>query len=937
MSVIKKILTCIGSVIKIILGTICGYIGVVINLFGTVLGLMASFLVVAVLIVVCVYVKVEPMFEEAREVVFDRLVSLSEDDFILNEDTVVYTQKGKEIGRINAGHYEYVDIKNISPYIYEGYIAVEDKRFKTHAGVDMTATLRAGVALVKNRGEITQGGSTITQQLIKNNLLSQEKSYTRKIAEIFLAPTVESKFTKDEIMEFYCNSNYYGNRCYGVQSASQYYFGVDAKDLKPYQAALLIGLSNSPTAYDPVANPDAAKEKRDQVLKTMYDQGVITERQYNKGISKKLKVEQQVAESSDENYMTSYAVHCAALELMKQEDFDFQYTFADSKAYNDYMTRYGEVYGEKMEQIRSGGYRIYTSLVPSIQKKLQASVDETLRYNIEMNEEGTKYAMQGAAVCVDNDSQYVVAIVGGRGTDDLYNRGFLSSRQPGSSIKPLIDYTPAFESGSYSPSTIVKDQEIENGPKNAGGGYKGNITVREAVARSLNTVAWQVLEDITPEYGLNFLGNMRFHSISYVDNDNLALSLGGFTEGVRVCDMAKGYATLANNGQYSDRTCIVKIEKNGEDVVYEDDEKRTQVYSEDAAWMMTDVLKGVLEESYGTGRSLKLDGQIAAGKTGTTNNSKDIWFCGYTKYYSTAVWVGYDTPKEMSGQSGAGLSGAIWKTFMNQIHEGKKQKDFSRPSGVYLAKYSASTGEEIPGTALKGKKAKKRLDGYDYFSSSIKENAEEFLAEKEEKNYEDKVRKALESFEKFYITSVEEYYEVDDKYNSLRKKIAKLNDDELRTDYATRAATKYEELKEQMKDWESVVKDYATQQSEEKDRLAAEKQREAEEARQKQTEETNIANFNTKLKKLQGHKYQPKNMDALIEAAQEALEKCKEYSSYTTLAANLKNAITDIRALPTKSEYDQTKKKEQEEKDRVKQDLDDLINEGGSDDGDEMW
>ena len=178
------------------------------------------------------------------------------------------------------------------------------------------------------------------------------------------------------------------------------------------------------------------------------------------------------------------------------------------------------------------------------QKKLQKAVDKGLAYSKEKNSDKTKYALQGAAVCVDNSTNYVVAIVGGRGTKDSYNRAYLSARQSGSSIKPLIDYTPAFETGAYSPSTVVNDQPIGNGPKNAGGGYRGSLHLREAVQRSINTIAWQVLEKITPKYGMSFLDKMHFHNLSYVDNDNLSLSLGGFTEGVRVVDMAKGLSLI---------------------------------------------------------------------------------------------------------------------------------------------------------------------------------------------------------------------------------------------------------------------------------------------------------------------------------------------------------------------------------------------------------
>ena len=540
-----------------LVGAIGSYVGVVSNILGAVMGILASVMVIGGIVGLCVYVKVLPMFTEAREEVFDKLVHLSKDDFIMKEDTVVYDANGKKVGSVNAGSYKYVSINAISPYIYDGYIAVEDKRFRTHGGVDLVATMRAGVSLLKHNMEITQGGSTITQQVIKNNLLTQNKSYTRKIAEILLAPTIESKFTKAQIMEFYCNSNYYGNKCYGVGAASRYYFGKKCADLEPQEAAMLIGLSNSPASYNPVLHPQAALKKRNRVLKTMCNDGVITPKEYKAAVKKKLNIKQLTEEgSSNETYVISYAIHCSAISLMEKEDFKFKYVFDSKEDYQKYNKTYSKAYNEKIESIRSGGYKIYTSINMKKQKKLQKSVDEGLAFNKEKDNDSGKYALQGAAVCVNNETGYVEAVVGGRGKNDQYNRAYLAARQAGSAIKPLIDYTPGFESGMYSPSTIVNDNKFTNGPSNAGGAYYGSVHFREAVARSLNTVAWQVLDNISVKYGLSFLDKLHFHNISYIDNDNMALSLGGFTEGVRVVDMAKGFSTLANNGSFSDRTCV---------------------------------------------------------------------------------------------------------------------------------------------------------------------------------------------------------------------------------------------------------------------------------------------------------------------------------------------------------------------------------------------
>lgn len=906
MNTLRKYVKNAKDVFRIIVGAIGSYVGVVSNILGAVMGILASVMVIGGIVGLCVYVKVLPMFTEAREEVFDKLVHLSKDDFIMKEDTVVYDANGKKVGSVNAGSYKYVSINDISPYIYDGYIAVEDKRFKTHGGVDLVATMRAGVSLLKHNMEITQGGSTITQQVIKNNLLTQNKSYTRKIAEILLAPTIESKFTKAQIMEFYCNSNFYGNKCYGVGAASRYYFGKKCADLEPQEAAMLIGLSNSPTAYNPVLHPQAALKKRNRVLKTMCNEGAITPKEYKAAVKKELNIKQLSEEgSSNETYVISYAIHCAAISLMEKEDFKFKYVFDSKEDYQKYNKTYSKAYSEKIESIRSGGYKIYTSINMKKQKKLQKSVDEGLAFNKEKDNDSGKYALQGAAVCVNNETGYVEAVVGGRGKNDQYNRAYLAARQSGSAIKPLIDYTPGFESGMYSPSTIVNDNKFTNGPSNAGGAYYGSVHIREAVARSLNTVAWQVLDNISVKYGLSFLDKLHFHNISYIDNDNMALSLGGFTEGVRVVDMAKGFSTLANNGSFSDRTCVKKIEHVSDGVVYKNNNEKTQVYSEDAAWMMTDVLKGVFNESYGTGRKLKLEnGQICAGKTGTTNSSNDVWFCGYTKYYTTVVWAGYDTPRAMPGASGASIPGVIWKDYMDKIHEKLKPQDFTMPSTISLAKYD-SAGNIIEGTAVAGSKT--RPAGMDYFSKSIlSEKAEEVQVLKDKK-YQKEVLAALKKFEKMYIKNIADYYDLENDYKKLTDMISSIVDDDVRTDYAIRARNKYDSLKDETVDWKKVVKAYEKQQKEENERLAEKKKNDSQRALNNQIYKNRINLARTRIKRMHGYIYQPSNMQLLIDSAKQALDACKGYAEYTSLKAMYDEYKAELENLPTKAEYDKKK------------------------------
>ena len=310
-----------------------------------------------------------------------------------------------------------------------------------------------------------------------------------------------------------------------------------------------------------------------------------------------------------------------------------------------------------------------------MQQQLQDAVDSNLAEFTEQTEDGV-YTLQGAAVCIDNHTGYVKAIVGGRNQNlagYTLNRGYQSFRQPGSAIKPLIVYTPALER-QYTPDTIVSDTKIEDGPSNAGGSYEGDITLRRAVEKSKNTVAWNLLQELTPKVGLSYLKEMNFSKLDAKD-ENLTSALGGLTNGVSPIEMTAAYATLENEGKYREPTCIVKITDADGVTLYENQMEEKQVYKVNASRMMTDMLVSVMQE--GTGKGLALDNMPCAGKTGTTNDNKDGWFAGYTNYYTTCVWVGYDMPKELPGLSGASYPGAIWKTFMEQIHQGLAPVNFN--------------------------------------------------------------------------------------------------------------------------------------------------------------------------------------------------------------------------------------------------------------------
>lgn len=860
----------------------------------------AAFLIMAAAGLI-LYAAVKPELDKCREIAYDKLAQMDRSDFSMLSDTVIYDKDGKQIGLINAGHYQYMDINHISMNLQNGYIAQEDRRFKNHNGVDWIATFRAGLALIKHGGEVTQGGSTITQQVIKNTYLTQERTFTRKIVEILLAPELEKKYSKADIMEFYCNTNFYGHRCYGVEAASLYYFGKHAEDLAPEEAAVLIGISNSPSAYDPVSHPDASKNKRDDVLKSMNEVGYLSNEDYEKAVSSPLKIVQKETEGTDENYQSSYAIHCAALELMKMDGFEFQYTFDNKEDYTLYSERYTAAYSEQSDRIRAGGFQIYTSLDSGLQAVLQTQIDASLSGFTELQENG-KFALQGAGVIVDNKTNYVTAIVGGRGAEDPFNRAYLSARQPGSTIKPLIDYGPAFDTGEYYPTRMVNDHKWEKGPSNSGRRYLGNVTVREALNRSLNTVAWQILEDIGIDFGLSYLGEMEFQKLSYVDNQVPSLSIGGFTNGVRVVDMAKGYSTLANGGVYNDRTCIVKILHEKESELTKDMTPfAKQVYRSDSAFMLTDVLKGTFTSPYGTGRGLGLENDMpAAGKTGTTNSSKDTWFCGYTPYYTAAVWVGYDIPRNMPGIYGATYAGKIWKNVMDEIHQGLPPLDWEQPDTV------ERRADETNGIE-------------DYFSTTAQFRAQQSLHEKEQAALLEELTREAEAFCAREIRSVEDTYTVKDEYASITSRLPLLDDGEQRALLLEQTEQRYDYFVSIISQMGDEIRRYEEQKAAEEKKAREEAAKEAEKQRLEEDKATKKNSFLLALETVEELEYQREDAERLVNDAIDKLSLIAGDPEADALSDRLQTAISRISTLPTAEEWEKRQAQEAEQEAKKEQ------------------
>ena len=590
--------------------------------------------------------KIFQLHQEAQQIMKTSTAA----DFQTDQQGEVYDKDGTLIALLkNDRNLIYLTSDEIPETVKEAFVSIEDKRFYKHHGFDPLAIIRAAKSLVSS-ASITQGGSTITQQLARNIYLTHTVRWERKVEEIFIAMALEKKYSKDELLEFYINNIYFANGYYGIQAASQGYFNKDASDLSLSEVAFLCAIPNSPSLYDPLTHKDNTLKRRDLILENMKDDGVISENDYAQAVKEEITLDNSSPQFT-RTWAHTYIYECATRALMQAT---------------------GEDYDTCHEKLYTGGYRVYTSIDMDAQKLLQNTIDTELEAYNTMNSNGT-YALQASAVTIDNETGLVTAIVGGRSQEGIsqdYNRAYLSFRQPGSSIKPLIVYTPALERG-YTPSSTVIDSKEADGPSNSGDHYSGAISLRTAVEQSKNTVAYKLFKELTPEVGLSYLLNMNFSSIEETDYTPAA-ALGGLTTGASSLEMTAAYATLENEGVYRQPTCITMITDMDGYIVVMPEQEEKQVYQSKATHEMTNILEGVLTR--GTAHGNAISGMPCAGKTGTTNDNLDGWFVGYTGYYTTGVWVGFDSPRSARSLSGASYPLVIWNTYMTELHQGLTSK-----------------------------------------------------------------------------------------------------------------------------------------------------------------------------------------------------------------------------------------------------------------------
>lgn len=613
--------------------------------------------------------------------------SSTPDTFRLAQTSYIYSDDGTQLAALaESEDATYLGYEDIPADVVNAFVSVEDRTFWNNSGVDYKGILRVCVNYVKTKGQVAEGASTITQQLARGTFLSNEKTLSRKIKEIFIARQLTKKYTKEQIMEFYCNSCCFANGIYGVEDASQKYFGRSVSDLSLSETAYICAIPNRPEYYNPLKNSENAISRRNKILQDMYECDYITKDAGDAALAENI----TVAEVSDEedtfyNYEATYAINCAIRYLMKQDGFEFKSHFEDDADYDTYNAYYDEMYKQAKHKLYTGGYKVTTTMNLKAQKNLQKIFDKELAFNTKVDESTGIYQFQGAMTVIDNETGKVVAMIGGRSQDELQqtyslNRGFQSFKQPGSSIKPLVIYTPALEEG-YDANSTLTEIDVKAAKKSTSekiskmSGKK--MSLRYAVEDSKNGCAYSLYNIITPKVGLSYIENMNFSKIVQQDY-TLSSGLGGLHHGTNTVEMANAYSTLENHGEYRQADCISSILDASGNEIYEEPESK-MVYTRSASDQMTDILEGVLNSSAGTAKGLKWSSAsdvAAAAKTGTTNDNNVAWFCGYTPYYTISVWVGYDYPKSVKGLWGNTYPAYIWKEAMLYMIDGKDEADF---------------------------------------------------------------------------------------------------------------------------------------------------------------------------------------------------------------------------------------------------------------------
>lgn len=682
--------------------------------------------------------------------------------------TFLYDDAGNQIRKLAAPDSNRlpVTLDQIPVDLQHAVVAIEDERFYEHNGIDVKGILRAGMKALTT-GDFSEGASTITQQLLKNNVFTnwtsestQLERFTRKIQEQYLAVQVEKKTDKDTILENYLNTINLGAGSYGVQAAARQYFDKDVWDLNLSECVTLAGITQNPTKFNPIINPDSNRKRRKEVLQHMLDQNYITQDQYDEALADDVYSRIQAAQeknSSTENTVYTY--------------FEDELT---DQIINDLMNIKGYTKKQATNLLYSGGLKVYTTQDSKIQNILDeeyadpSNYPDTVQYELDYAltvtdpdgnqvnyskemlqlyfqnedpdfdllfdspEDGQTYVdkykasilangskvlaervnfapqPQSSMSVIDQHTGYVKALIGGRGekTASLtLNRATDTTRQPGSTFKIVSTYAPALNEKGMSLATTFEDEPYEypdgSPVNNATRSYNGTTTIRTAIQNSINVVAVKCLEKVTPELGLKYLDNFGFTTLAHgteADKDangnvwsdaNLATALGGITRGVTNVELCASYAAIANGGNYIKPIYYTKILDHNGNVLIENTAAERSVIKESTAFLLTSAMEDVVKQ--GTGTACQLDNMPVAGKTGTTEAYNDLWFVGYTPYYTCAVWSGYDNNEKLPDYA-RNFHKALWKKVMTRIHEGLPSKEFEKPASVEKLSVCEETG-----------------------------------------------------------------------------------------------------------------------------------------------------------------------------------------------------------------------------------------------------
>lgn len=634
-----------------------------------------------------------------------KTTKVSELESGLRESTIIYDKDNQEAGRMSAQKGTYVDLEHVSPYVVDAVISTEDRSFYSHHGFDIKGIGRAAVRMVINRSTSGGGGSTITQQLAKNAYLTIDQTFNRKAKEIFLAIEIEKKYSKDEILAMYLNTSYFGNGVWGIQDASQKYFGVNATDLTIGEAATLIGMLKGPSIYNPIDEPEAATNRRDTILQLMVENG---------------KLDQALADQESQVAITDLLY-----DTYDQTDAGYQYPYYFDAVINEAEREYGI----EDDDLMNRGYKIYTSLDQNYQNAMQDTYAEN-GYFPPNAEDGTM--VQSASVALDPATGGVRGLIGRRG--DYTFRGFNFAtdmkRSPGSTIKPLSVYAPALEAG-YKPDSILKDEpQSYYEAKNYSGTYENEVPMYQAVARSLNLPAVWLLHEIGLDKGYN---KAKAFGLNLTESDKYwGVALGGLEYGVSPMTMAGAYGVFANGGTLYTPHLITKIiDSTGAVIVDNTQPKGKKVISKETADEMTSMLLGTF--SNGTAMEAAPYNYTVAGKTGTTetnfdaSKNNDQWIVGYTPDVVISTWLGFEkTSKDhyLVGTSGETV-GPIFKAQAEGILPYTRRTNFA-VADAYWTGGQVMSPDEAPEEQTTPEEKQPWQDDLDKFTEDAKEGMQKF-------------------------------------------------------------------------------------------------------------------------------------------------------------------------------------------------------------------